>query len=65
MPSTVIRSFQYDDERCELRILFQSGVEYVYNDVPRSEYEDMRRACAKGEYFNEHIRDRYSYARVN
>jgi hypothetical protein len=64
MPSTVIRRFDYDEERGELRILFQSGLEYIYQGVPREQYEAMRRAYAKGEYFNRHIRDKFPYQRV-
>jgi lysyl-tRNA synthetase class 2 len=64
MPSTVIHSFAYDPERHELRIRFQSGREYTYRDVPRDQYDDMKRAYAKGEYFNRHIRDRYPFVRI-
>src|SRR5687767_1199696 len=36
MPSTVIRSFSYDDAARELRIVFQSGRPYVYQEVPKT-----------------------------
>jgi lysyl-tRNA synthetase class 2 len=63
MPSTVIQSFEYDAGKRELRVLFRSGRSYVYQDVPDEEYAAMRRSFSKGEYFNEHIRDRYAFRR--
>lgn len=59
MPSTVIRSFDYSPEREELVVEFVSGRRYLYSAVPAEEVERMRRAFAKGSYFNRHIRDRY------
>ncbi len=34
MPSTVIRSFEYDEQSRTLLIVFQSGRRYRYMDVP-------------------------------
>ena len=64
MPSTVIRSFSYDPSTRELRIVFQSGRPYLYQDVPKQIYESMQRAFSKGEFFNAHIRDRFQFVRV-
>ena len=61
MPSTVIRRFDYVAERQELLVEFLTGRRYVYSGVPRDEAEAMRRAFAKGSYFNRRIRDRYPY----
>jgi lysyl-tRNA synthetase class 2 len=63
MPSTVIQSFEYDAGQRELRVVFTSGRPYVYQDVPLDIYTAMRRSFSKGEYFNEHIRDRYAFRR--
>lgn len=63
MPSTVIQSFEYDAGNRELRVVFRSGRIYVYEDVPGDSYTAMRRSFSKGEYFNEHIRDRYAFRR--
>jgi hypothetical protein len=63
MPSTVIRSYEYCAARCELRVTFQSGRRYVYRDVPAEAYSAMRNSFSKGEFFNAHIRDRYSFIR--
>lgn len=63
MPSTVIRSFSYDDTTRQLRIVFQSGRPYVYEGVPKTIYESMQQAFSKGEFFNAHIRDHFSFVR--
>jgi len=64
MPSTVIRSFSYDPANAELLIVFQSGRKYVYCDVPEEIYTTMKAAFAKGEFFNRHVRDHYSFRRI-
>ena len=65
MPSTVIRSFSYDDSTRQLRIVFQSGRPYLYQEVPRKIYESMQQAFSKGEFFNTHIRDRFRFVRAS
>jgi hypothetical protein len=64
MPSAVIRSFSYDPARAELFITFQSGRHYVYCEVPEEIFTAMKASFAKGEFFNSHIRDHYSFRRV-
>jgi hypothetical protein len=61
MPSTVIRSFEYDEAARTLSITFQSGRRYTYLDVPAEIYQEMRAAFAKGVFFNTRIRDRFAY----
>lgn len=61
MPSTVIRAFEYSPELQELTVEFVTGRRYLYSGVPPGEVERMRRAFAKGSYFNRNIRDRYRY----
>ena len=61
MPSTVIRSIGYDVEHRQLSVTFRSGRRYRYEAVPPELYEAFKRAFSKGEFFNTHIRDRYSF----
>jgi len=61
MPSSVIRSFDYDPQEQRLDIEFVSGRRYSYLDVPEEEVEAMRRAASRGGFFNRRIRDRYDY----
>jgi len=65
MPSTVIHRFCYDADTSRLVIEFQSGRRYVYFGVPPAVHEAMRSARSRGSYFNEQVRDRYSYARLD
>jgi hypothetical protein len=61
MPSTVIRSFQYDASSRVLLIVFQSGRRYRYLDVPPEIANQLRAAFAKGEFFNACIRGQFAY----
>ena len=63
MPSTVIRSFDYDSHTHRLDVRFVSGRLYSYFDVPERVVEAMRRATSKGGFFNRRIRDRYRFIR--
>lgn len=63
MPSTVIRGFHYQPDEQALEITFVSGRSYRYLRVPPKVYTDMRASFSKGEYFNQHIRDRFAFER--
>ncbi len=63
MPSSVIRSFDYDPHRRELLIVFQSGRRYIYQDVPPATFAGMRAAPSHGDYFNTHIRENFAFVR--
>lgn len=65
MPSTVIRSFKYDADRRTLFIVFQSGRRYTYKDVPAETYQAMKSSSSKGEFFNAHIRNHFSFVRAS
>jgi hypothetical protein len=65
MPSRVIRTFFYDASRQELRIVFQTGRQYLYKEVPAAIFEGFRQAFSKGVYFNSHIRERFSCQEVS
>ena len=64
MPSNVIQRFEYRPAEQTLQVLFVSGRCYAYHDVPAETADAMRRAFSKGEYFNQHIRDRYRFTRL-
>ncbi len=63
MPSTVIRSFDYDPIEHRLDIQFVTGKRYSYLDVPEREIIALHRAASKGGFFNRRIRDRYRFVR--
>jgi hypothetical protein len=59
--SDVLRSVGYDLASSVLEIEFESHRLYHYFDVPLSVYSMLMAAESKGAYFNEHIRDMYTY----
>jgi len=61
MPSSVIRSYEYDGAEQRLDIEFVSGRRYSYFDVPESLFDAMRRVTSKGGFFNRRIRDHYPF----
>ena len=65
MPSAVIRSFKYDEASQTLLIVFQSGRRYEYLDVPTELVEELRRAFAKGEFFNQHTQVEIQLSRTS
>lgn len=52
MPSAVVKSFKYDPERCELRIIFQTRRCYTYKEVPAETYDSMKAAFSKAEFIS-------------
>ena len=64
MPSSVIRSFEYDPRRRELLIVFQSGRRYLYQGVPHETFEGLRAADSHGDFFNTHIREQFTFVRA-
>jgi hypothetical protein len=63
MPSTVIRSFSYDERKQELVVVFQSRRRYVYRQVPEATVAAMKASTSKGAFFNRHIRDCFAFSR--
>jgi hypothetical protein len=63
MPSSVIRSFDYDPAAHRLDVQFVSGRRYSYHGVPADIAAGMRRAISKGSYFNRRIRNAYRVTR--
>jgi hypothetical protein len=64
MPSTVIRSFRYDETRKILTITFVSGAQYRYWRVPRPVVVDFKNAPSKGHFFSYYIRGIYPFRKV-
>ncbi len=63
MPSSAIRSFDYDAGAHRLDIRFVGGRLYSYFDVPERVFAAMLKAASKGGYFNRCIRDHYRFER--
>jgi hypothetical protein len=64
--SSLIRSVGYDLASSVLEVEFvEGGRVYEYYDVPLSVYSELMAAESKGSYFNDHIRDMYSYSQLD
>lgn len=59
--SRALHAIGYDAERRILEVIFNTGRIYQFVNVPSEEYERLRTAESKGEYFNANIRNAYSY----
>jgi hypothetical protein len=60
--SSLIRSVGYDPAGSILEVEFvEPRRTYTFYDVPYSVYDELMEAPSKGHYFNEFIRDDYSY----
>lgn len=62
--STTLATVAYDDAIRMLQLKFRSGAVYRYFDVPVETSEGLMRACSKGRYFNEQIREHFRHVRV-
>lgn len=65
MPSTAIRSIDYDPAGERLLVRFVSGQRYAYDGVPAEVCRSFREAGSKGQFFQAEIRDRYPYRRLD
>jgi hypothetical protein len=59
MPSTVVRSIEYESTLSRLSVTFTTGRIYDYFAVPQNVADAFRSSFSKGAYFNENIRDKY------
>lgn len=64
MPSTVISFMSYSADTSVLRITFVSGLVYHYKNVPVEIYNRLRTEKSKGTYFNEHIKNKFDFEKV-
>jgi hypothetical protein len=61
--SSNITEFSYDPSTETLRVVFNSGGEYDYFNVPQSTHRMFQAAASKGEFLNRHIKGRFAYER--
>ena len=62
--SSSVTSIGYDPKTETLEIEFGSGRVYQYYDVPANLHDEIMQAPSKGQFFNTHIKDGYSFSRV-
>jgi lysyl-tRNA synthetase class 2 len=62
--SAAISEIDYDAARTKLLVRFMSGERYVYVGVPGEVHRSFVEADSKGRFFQQQIRDRYPYNRL-
>lgn len=65
MPSSVVLRMHYYADTATLRITFTSGKVYDYEHVPEEVYIAMKTSASKGIFFNDHIKGKYSFKKVD
>ena len=64
MPSTVIAHIEYDATEQILKIAFNSGSVYAYQQVPEAVYTAMKQYREKGVYLNKFIKGKYAFKKL-
>lgn len=62
--SSMMSRVEYDDDTSELDITFTSGKTYRYVNVPPDIHDGLLDAESKGQFFNEYIKDAFSWTEV-
>ena len=62
--SSNIESIGYDEQNQIAYVRFLNGSEYMYKDVPQSEFDGLLNAPSIGIYFNKNYRDVYPYEKL-
>ena len=65
LKSTSLNAATYQDQSAFLDLEFRSGAIYRYVGVPAQTYQELLLAQSKGRYFNQHIRNRFCYAKID
>jgi hypothetical protein len=63
LKSTSLHAATYEEQSSLLELEFRSGASYRYSGVPAQTYQELMLAESKGRYFNQHIRNRFTYAK--
>lgn len=65
MTSSSLASIGYTPTEAALEVEFKHGAVYRYLDVPADVFEAFLAAASKGTYFNDAIKNCFSYQRVS
>jgi hypothetical protein len=65
LQSTSLHAANYQERDASLELEFRSGAIYRYLGVPEPVYRELLNAESKGQYFNQHIRNRFPYAKID
>ena len=62
--SSTLKSAGYQGTSFTLELEFTTGSVYQYSNVPISVYQELMDAPSKGSYFNDYIKDKYRYKKI-
>jgi hypothetical protein len=65
MPSTVVKTYEYNPDSKTLRVTYLSGNVYDYLEVPEKVYKLMKASVSKGRYLNKHIKGHYDFVQID
>ena len=65
LQSHTLKTAIYQDRSASLELAFRSGAIYRYRDVPEPVFQELLSAESKGRFFNQHIRNRFLYAKID
>lgn len=65
LESSMLKEARYIPSENALLLTFHNGSVYAYIDVPRSEYVGLINAWSHGTYFNQHIKPRFNFRKIN
>lgn len=66
--STMIKGVEYSRAQKRLRVFFNlkdgQHSEYLFEGVPRSIADRLRRSDSKGKFFNSHIKNKFKFKKL-
>jgi hypothetical protein len=65
LQSTSLNAATYQGEYAFLELEFRNGAIYRYLGVPEQIYQELLSAESKGQYFHQHIRNRFPYTKID
>ena len=61
--SSNVEAIGYDEEAQELHVRFLSGGTYIYHEVPKDVFEDLRVASSTGSFLNRVVKGVYGFTK--
>jgi len=62
--SSNLKSGEYDTVTKKLKITFNNGAVYEYDEVPHETFSEMNISESQGKYFNQNISRKFNYIRL-
>jgi len=62
--SSIIKRTEYNPDDRELYVELTNNNMYLYGEISQQEYDDFCTAESQGAYFNQHLRGKKPYAKI-